>query len=658
MESPGRPWSPDRGLSPGSTVPSMPGGKKKLGAAIGSRTVTWDTSVETFEVAISRRSTLEHKKVLGGGGRIIQDTMSESWAPLRLYLADFLESTTYDLLMSFVISLNLGLVVVETDMRAQEGRVEVWMKVCTTFMLLVYVTEMGCRLFVLRCAFYQSKQNVFDFLIVGLDTLLEIMNATVGELPSLSVLRVFRMLRIVRVIRTMMVFRELYLMLMGLVSALRAIFFAIILIGLLLTMWSILAVDFVHPRNMELENEGWYTNCERCPRAFATVMAANITFIKYIIAGDSWSETCVPLIEEYPATSLVLMPALLSVQLGLMNLIIAVIVDKAAETHRNDDELLQTIRKEEFDAVSVRLVSVFSQLDTDESGSMTCKELMEGYDTSPKFAEILTLMDIGRDDLELVFQIMDKDCSGEVTYEEFVEQLYKMKSYDIHTLLMFVKQHVQEMRVDFHKQLRTVHELQKRHENSFSQVLHILERSGADVRLPIAPEHVNGHSVHPGASALFTKESTAFSSIASDTRSAWSARGVQPLVPLAASGTETLRPPQEEPPLRVKNASLGLAQDAELLFKLDALERDVHAELLRSAEHLARVVRQSAHALFPEDSGERRTPSAGASVASPTSKPAVRGGSASLPETKPKFLAGCSGSGPPEPHQAPWASRS
>merc|ERR1712187_452270 len=54
---------------------------------------------------------------------------------------------------------------------------------------------------------------------------------------------------------------------------------------------------------------------------------------------------------------------------------------------------------------------------------------------------------------------MDKDKSGEIDYNEFVEQLYRMKSSDAHTLLVFIKHYVTEVRQHVIRQLRIMKEL-------------------------------------------------------------------------------------------------------------------------------------------------------------------------------------------------------
>merc|ERR1719183_241950 len=119
----------------------------------------------------------------------------------------------------------------------------------------------------------------------------------------------------------------------------KAIFWAAIMILLMLMMWSIVTVELFHPLNLKLAEGGTYDGCDRCPRAFESVAQSTLSLIQTIIAGDSWGMTALPIIENHPWTVMVFGAILLTVQLGLMNLVLAVIVDSAAEARAQDKAL-------------------------------------------------------------------------------------------------------------------------------------------------------------------------------------------------------------------------------------------------------------------------------------------------------------------------------
>ena len=73
------------------------------------------------------------------------------------------------------------------------------------------------------------------------------------------------------------------------------------------------------------ENHGFFADCEQCQRAMSSVMDANLLLFKTVIAGDSWGEIAVPVIQEHPWTSVIFVGSMLTLVFGVVNLIVAVV---------------------------------------------------------------------------------------------------------------------------------------------------------------------------------------------------------------------------------------------------------------------------------------------------------------------------------------------
>ena len=65
-------------------------------------------------------------------------------------------------------------------------------------------------------------------------------------------------------------------------------------------------------------------------------MTANLLLFKTVIAGDGWGEIAVPVIEAHPGTALIFMGAYLTIVFGVLNLIVAVVVDTFADARERD----------------------------------------------------------------------------------------------------------------------------------------------------------------------------------------------------------------------------------------------------------------------------------------------------------------------------------
>eukprot|EP00928_Gymnodinium_smaydae_P040324 TRINITY_DN27359_c0_g2_i1.p1 TRINITY_DN27359_c0_g2~~TRINITY_DN27359_c0_g2_i1.p1 ORF type:complete len:630 (-),score=149.68 TRINITY_DN27359_c0_g2_i1:211-2049(-) len=371
----------------------------------------------------------------------------------RVLCARIISSRIFRSCIGFVMIFNMLVVIVETDMKAN-GDVPLYLRAITTAILVIYCVELTLRIFVAHITYFKSSSNVFDFLIILVDVLAEVLVFLQLELPSVSIMRVFRIVRAIKGMRALWSFRELYMMMFGFFGSMRAIAWATLVIYFMICIWSIIFVELVHPINLRVASTGIYDGCDRCPRAFSTVFDSMVTLTQQIVAGDSWGTLSLPIIEEQPFVVVILLPALLTVQLGLMNLVLAVIVD-AAESARSDDVdyQLQTKKKEQTEAKE-KLLDVCAQMDIDQGGSLSIQELYQGFEENQEFMQQLHLMDIGKEDLAVVFAIMDQDKSGTLDYHEFVDQLYKMKSQDQQTILTFLKYYVLEIRESLVEQLQ------------------------------------------------------------------------------------------------------------------------------------------------------------------------------------------------------------
>jgi len=397
----------------------------------------------------------------GSSDDIFSTSVDESFSAARRTVISIVDHAAFDATMGLIICFNLLLVIVETDYSAGcTGSLS--LKVCSSgygetirrtnlVLLALYCLELSLRLFARRCGYFSTIWNTVDGLIVVLTIVSEIIGNAMG---SFSQLRLLRLIRVLRGARVLSFFRELRMIVAGLLSTFKAIIWAALLMCVVLTMWSILAVEFLHPFNVRLVEQ--YKNCPRCGRALASVMDANLTFFQALVIGDDWDFVLIPMIENYPWTLAVFLGVFFTIALGIMNLILAVIVDSAAEARDLDVKLAVSQKERAKMLAKGRLMDLCKSLDVDNSGTLSHQEMQDAFVYSPEFKAILSLLDVDREDLECVFRLMDSDDSGDVSYSEFAELLYRMKSQNSRTLLMFIKYYVMDLRRGMMEELRLV----------------------------------------------------------------------------------------------------------------------------------------------------------------------------------------------------------
>eukprot|EP00927_Polykrikos_kofoidii_P000217 TRINITY_DN10089_c0_g1_i6.p1 TRINITY_DN10089_c0_g1~~TRINITY_DN10089_c0_g1_i6.p1 ORF type:complete len:527 (+),score=79.21 TRINITY_DN10089_c0_g1_i6:215-1582(+) len=258
----------------------------------------------------------------------------------------------------------------------------------------------------------------------------------------------------------------------GLGSSLRAIFWASCLLFITVLFASIVAVETIHPINLRVAADGVYGSCSRCPRAFESVEASMLTFTAQIIAGDGWSVLTVPIIEKEPLSAIVFVSVLLVINLWVLNLILSVIVDSAHEAREKDMQHALEQKREQFEHAKHSLAQVCKSLDANVDGVITQRELLKGYEENEEFRQHMAVLDAAKEDMPIVFHILDRDKSGTITSDEFVEQLHMMKSQDLHTMMVFLKHHVLTLedlvRDQFSLMTREIGEI-KSHQNVYAK---------------------------------------------------------------------------------------------------------------------------------------------------------------------------------------------
>lgn len=412
------------------------------------------------------------------------DGYDAHWGPYRKAIGSILHSKSFDLCRGSLVLVNILLMVVETDEEAENHNVPRWLSSINFFLILCYFLELIVRLCVYRLQYFHAWANWVDMIIIGVDVILEMAFLIVADsegIPHLVILRTFRLLRLGRTHRALVNFPELNILFLGMRGALRAMMWGLILLAIVTLSFGILAVQIIHPINLKVAEAGTHDGCERCPRAFASVAAASLTFTQQIIAGDSWGAVTIPIIEHTPATAIFFVTVLSVLGMVLLNLILAVVIDSANQARQESDHQIAEAMEAKYLKATNKLLEFCKELDKDGSGSLSLPELICGYEDNVEFLDTMTVLDISEKDMNTVFSIMDEDKSGEVRYDEFVNELYKMKCEDSHTMITFIKFYVQEIQREMRQELGNTNSLLTKFDASLQQVHQVVHQSNSIV---------------------------------------------------------------------------------------------------------------------------------------------------------------------------------
>ncbi|CAJ1386978.1 unnamed protein product [Effrenium voratum] len=373
------------------------------------------------------------------------------WSPSRIMVAKVVFSQTFETCMGLIICFNLGIIVYEADMDAtchpaytanysecpQRADAIPFVGEINIMLLVIYSIECAIRFFVERGDFLCNAWNLVDLLTVVLGW-----SSMALSMLNFSLLRLARLVRVLRAARVFISVPEFYLLVSGLYSSMKAILFGSLILVSVIGFWAVIAVEMLHPIVASIQ----FTSCERCHGGFRSVLAASVTLFQQIVAGDSWGEISVPLIETAPETTPILFAIMVTVSLGVMNLILAVIVERATEARENDHDRKLKKKEVERSKNMTDFAVLCHDMDKDGSGSLSLDEMLKGYDENESFSKLMGVMDIHRDDMQTIFRVLDTDWSGEVSYLEFCQHLAGFFERDPTILQSLLKYSILEVR--------------------------------------------------------------------------------------------------------------------------------------------------------------------------------------------------------------------
>ncbi|CAE7363006.1 SCN11A, partial [Symbiodinium necroappetens] len=355
-----------------------------------------------------------------------------------------------DLFSGFVVSIDLALACVDIDLRAGGAPAPTWAFLVCQVCLAFYVLELFWHVFVGRWQVLRTLDWWIDASIV-IASIIEIafllMGSTAEEVRVFKLLRIARIMRLIRFIRKSPSLRELRKLMMMFASVIRTLAWSFLFCFIATTLWSMVAVELVNPVLQDLATEGEFDDCKECKDAFATILQSNLTFLQTMLAGDSWGKVAMPVIRRQPYTAAIFVGALVSVMYGILNLVVAVIVDAAMEQREKDITTLAADLDYELEEDLKHLGQMFKKVDANGDGELSLSELLQGAEKDAEFQNRLRVMDIDAVDLEQLFHMLDEDHSGSISPDEFTLALSRWMR-ESKTANHFVKYMVRNLSVN------------------------------------------------------------------------------------------------------------------------------------------------------------------------------------------------------------------
>jgi len=121
-------------------------------------------------------------------------------------------------------------------------------------------------------------------------------------------------------------------------------------------------------------------------------------------------------------------------------------------------EFRAALQREELVASIKSINSMFAEIDSDGDNNLELAEIIDFYDTNEFFKTTLNRMDVHKAELPVIFDMLDQDSSGSLTFPEFVNGLHGLKNQNEHTLQVFTKHYCEQMHCDMMQKQRQYQE--------------------------------------------------------------------------------------------------------------------------------------------------------------------------------------------------------
>eukprot|EP00746_Dinoflagellata_sp_MGD_P007807 gnl/MRDRNA2_/MRDRNA2_115532_c0_seq1.p1 gnl/MRDRNA2_/MRDRNA2_115532_c0~~gnl/MRDRNA2_/MRDRNA2_115532_c0_seq1.p1 ORF type:complete len:662 (-),score=121.10 gnl/MRDRNA2_/MRDRNA2_115532_c0_seq1:22-2007(-) len=362
--------------------------------------------------------------------------------------AKLVKNPWFDSSTGFAILINAGYIGYQADWAAShlgEKSPESF-RILELMFCVIFTCELALKIYVDRKQFIFTNDwawNFFDVVVVGLGLMDQITSLVTSgsELgPNLSVvrvLRVIRLIRIVRVVRVLRFFRELRMMLYSVVSCLKSLVWAVLLVFMMIYIVGIFILQLVTQHREGLSDQD--EEPEELVAYYSSIGKSMLTLYMAISGGIDWGDVTEPLAQHispafYPFFALYIAFAVLA----LLNVITGVFVEKALASALDDRDAVisEQLAREESYANEVR--RCFHEADEDGSGTITWKEF-EVHLNDPRVQAYFKTLDIDASEVHGLFKLLDMNEVGEVGTDDFVMGCMRLKgqarSVDLATLM-------------------------------------------------------------------------------------------------------------------------------------------------------------------------------------------------------------------------------
>lgn len=326
---------------------------------------------------------------------------------------------------------------VEVGMASVTSGVEMpaWVLYPNIFFAVAFSLEMIVKLCIYRAGFFtgpQRKWNIFDVVLV-IATILD-MAVSSANLSCFRVLRGLRAVRAARILRTVKVVRELRLMVASIICSIGSLFWAFVLLILVLLLCAMGIQQMVHSH---LEEHGLRNIHPRLLELYGTLASTMLSLFMAISGGADWKDLVEPLEQISKGYLLLFVIFVILVVFGLLNILTAVFVGATSRIVDVDSDLVIQERLDDDTNTAGRLHALLVEAAEERMASEEhprneqvtdiTRQEFEDKLSDPRFRAQLQLLDLAVFEARSIFNLLGVGLDETVPIEELVFGLMRLK---------------------------------------------------------------------------------------------------------------------------------------------------------------------------------------------------------------------------------------
>eukprot|EP00931_Biecheleriopsis_adriatica_P017404 TRINITY_DN12509_c0_g1_i2.p1 TRINITY_DN12509_c0_g1~~TRINITY_DN12509_c0_g1_i2.p1 ORF type:complete len:612 (-),score=102.35 TRINITY_DN12509_c0_g1_i2:142-1941(-) len=389
-------------------------------------------SIDKFKPAVLKRSIIDE----------IMKTDDEPLPPVSSGMRPYVSALSrrivkkrcFEYTVCMVIAVNSIILGVETELSLSHPEYSLlWAEYLETGFLCIYLLEIFLRLAAEGKQCFYDGWFLFDFCLIISSAVGLVLspfsnhqdNSSESDVwQQVMILRTFRMLRLIRALRMIKQLRSIWRLVYGLITCCSTIISTLTLLVLVTYVFSVLGLEFISKDGTLIADP---VTAQIIEMQFSSLGVTMMTLMQFVTL-DSAAAFYAPLIKVKPLLAIYFAALVVVVSISLMNLVTAVLVEGALEHARQDREEESRLLNASVRTAVPQIVSIFDRIDVDGSGTIALDEIAH----LPLHIIPSKLLDKASvESMKELFEMLDVDCTGELTREEFTEGLLNIFLLDV-----------------------------------------------------------------------------------------------------------------------------------------------------------------------------------------------------------------------------------